>query len=222
VFPAMLLLAPLWLVFGAVMVAAATRAVLQPQDSRLGYLRVSGDEVRVLFALLAVFVFVFVAYLAGALTLGILGAVMGAPQITLFLMPALLLALLWLWSRFSLAGPATLVRGTVTVLGSWELTRGRARRVFLTILMAVALHLLVMMLGMAIFMGVAAAIAGSTEALETAMRADYSSIGGYFSPFMIGNIVAMSFFSALGAAIILCPPAVIYRQIAHGDGREAF
>ncbi|HEX2559718.1 hypothetical protein [Phenylobacterium sp.] len=222
----------LWLAFSAVMAAAASRAVLRPQEDGLGYVRFGAEEVRVILALAAIGLILFFAYLAAILVMGIvLGVLIGATGgggaaagagLALALVPVVLLALLWLWTRFSLAVPLTLARGRVDVFGSWAMTKGRSGKVFLTYLLAFGLYLLVAVLGVAIFLGVGAAISGSAGPMEAVMKADMSSIGAYFNPLTITYTVVMSVIGALGSAIVLCPPAVIYRELAGEDVHEVF
>ena len=230
--PAYGLMMAVWLVFGAVMAAAATRAVLRPQESALGYVRLGAEEVRVLLVMAAVGLMQLFAYLGASLVMGLLLGVLvgatgggGAAAVTsmaLAMVPVVLLALLWLWTRFSLAVPLTLAQGRVDILGSWALTRGRSGKVFLTYLVAFALYMLVAVLGVAIFLGIGAAISGSSGPMEAVMAADMSSVGAYFNPLTITYTVVMSAIGALGLAIVLCPPAVIYGALAGDEVQEVF
>lgn len=220
--PAYAAILVLGLLFATVMTAAASRAVLTPRDDRLGYLRLGGDELRLLVVLLAVGAILFLAYLAGAMVIGLLAAVTGGAGALVVLIPLLLVFLLWLWARFSLAAPLTLSRRTIDVFGSWRLTRGRGTKVFLTYLMAAGLYLLVALLGLAIFAGVGAAISGSAGPMDAVARADMSSFGSYFNPLTVTYMLVTAAFGALGSAIMLCPPAVVYRRLAGEDPAAVF
>lgn len=226
------LIMAIWLVFSAVMATAATRAVLRPDESRLGYVRLGADEVRVLLAMGAIGLMLLFAYLGVSLVAGLLlGVLVGASggsgaaaatSLAVAMVPIVLLALLWVWTRFSLAVPLTLAQGRIDIFGSWGLTRGRSGKVFLTYLVALALYLLVAVLGVAIFLGVGAAISGSGGPMEAVMNADMSSVGAYFNPLTITYTVVMSAIGALGSAIVLCPPAVIYGALSGDQPHEVF
>jgi hypothetical protein len=226
------LLMLMWLVINAIVAAAASRAVLRPQDDHLGYVRFGADELRVLLALAGVSVILFFGYMAATMVMGLVlgvvigatgaGGAAGATTLVLALVPLVLVALLWLWTRFSLAVPMTLARGRVDVFGSWALTKGRSSKVFLTYLMAFGLYALVAILGVAIFLGVGAAISGSGGPLDAVLQADMSSLGAYFNPLTIAYTAITAVIGALGSAIVLCPPAVIYRELAGEDIHEVF
>ncbi|MFC3076980.1 hypothetical protein ACFODL_02635 [Phenylobacterium terrae] len=231
--PAYGLFVLIWLAFSAVMAAAASRAVLHPQDETLGYVRFGADELRVLAVLVVVGVILFFAYMGASVASGLVlaivmgvtggaGGAAGATGLMLVMIPLVMLGILWLWTRFSLAVPMTLARGRVDVFGSWALTKGRSGKVFLTYLAAFALYLLVAMLGLAISLGVGAAISGGDGPLEAMMRPDMSSIGAYFTPAMIANTIVMAVIGGLGSAIVLCPPAVIYAALAGEQLHEVF
>lgn len=229
--PAYGLMAAIWLAFSAVMAAAASRAVMQPQASAMGYVRLGGEEVRVMLVMGAIGIILFFAYLGASLVMGLLlGVIVGTTggggaamtSLALALVPVVMLGLLWLWTRFSLAVPLTLATGRMDVFGSWALTRGRSGKVFLTYLVAFALYLVVAVLGVTIFLGIGAAISGSGGPMDAVIKADMSSVGAYFNALTITYTVVMSAIGALGSAIVLCPPAVIYQALAGDEAHEVF
>lgn len=231
--PAYGLMLFLWLGFSAVTAAAATRAVQRPDEAAMGYVRLGAEEARVLLVMAAIGLILACAYIGSSLVMGLLlGVVIGATgggggtaaaaSMAVVLVPVVLLGLLWLWTRFSLAVPMTMARGRVDVFGSWALTRGRSGKIFLTYFVAFALYLLVAMLGLAIFLGVGAVVSGSASPMEAVMAADMSSIGAYFNVLTVTYAVVMSGIGALGMAIILCPPAAIYAALAGDRAHEVF
>jgi hypothetical protein len=115
-----------------------------------------------------------------------------------------------------------MTRGSIEIFSSWTLTAGRSGRVFLTLLLAFVLYLVVMLLGFCIWAGPAALIGGGPEAIARVLQPTATSVGDYFTPATIGYTVVMSVFGAMGAAILLCPPAVIYRRIAGEGAHEVF
>lgn len=204
--PRMLLVGALFLVSWSVLAAAAARAVLRPEDSRFGYVRLGADEMRVFAAMLIIVAVLFLGYMAGAFLVSLLLAAFAGPAALVIGLPFLAVGILWLWSRLSPAAAMTLASGKVQVAGAWSLTRDHARRVFLVNLVALGLNSLVWLLGLLIFAGVVGAL-GLTLAEAGRPMAWFSAPG-------LISLAASAILGALGAAIVLCPPAVIYRDLA--------
>ncbi|MDB5451694.1 MAG: hypothetical protein JWO33_272, partial [Caulobacteraceae bacterium] len=72
-----LLLVPLYLVLAAITTAAGNRAILQPEDTAPGYLRLGGDEFRIGVVLLVIGLIVFVMYFVAAIVAGLVVALTG-------------------------------------------------------------------------------------------------------------------------------------------------
>jgi hypothetical protein len=112
--------------------AAVFRAVLFPKESRFAYLRVGMDELRLLGCVLALLIaFYLIIAICGivlGLIVGLLGAAiggMGAVSATIiFSALGMLILGLWLGTRFSVAGPLTLLERKVIVGPAWRTTRG--------------------------------------------------------------------------------------------------
>jgi hypothetical protein len=128
--PLLLIDVPLFLFFSGLQNAAILRAHLQPEDDRLGYLRLGRDELNialtpVIYWLLSfAYLFVVLFLVNGAEGLG--GVVAGSHNalIGTGLVAVLAVALIYPAVRLSLALPLTLAEGRIRILKSWRLTRG--------------------------------------------------------------------------------------------------
>ena len=120
------------LLVGVVLWAAVFRAVLFPKESRFAYLRVGMDELRllgcVLVLLIAFYLIIAICGIVLGLIVGLLGAAiggMGAVSATIIASALGMLILgLWLGTRFSVAGPLTLLERKVIIGPAWRATRG--------------------------------------------------------------------------------------------------
>lgn len=227
-----LFLIPLLLFIFAVFTCAVYRAVLKPDEDRLAYLRLGGDEWRQAVVMLVLGLLGFVATLAVvfvlAIFMGVLGVATGAggsggaPGIGFFIgMILLYLGMIAVsvafWVKFSFAGPMTFVDKRIRIFQSWKATNGYFWPLFGSYFLAFILGALVSALGGVISFAVMVALGASTsggvlEAMQS-MEGDFTSLATYFTPAIIANMVVSAFFSALTYAIFLAPPAVAYRDI---------
>jgi hypothetical protein len=210
----------------AILSAAMIRAVLRPQDDRLGYLRLGADELRQLgLAVLSFLVFLgvyFVAVIVVGVVAGILLALAKAPA-SVLLVPVVIgvgAVLLVLVVRLSLAPALTFDTGRVNLFGSWGLTRGRFWRLFGAYLLAFALVAVVYLLSLLLIFAVAAILNGGdpTAAWRTP---DMGSLAAYFSPVRLAQTVLNAGVSALIWPLIFTPPAAVYRALSPSAG-DAF
>jgi len=128
---AMLLQLAFFLIY-MILFAAALRAVLRPQEGGFAFIRLGGDELRLIgLTIFMVFCFYFgFVVVAIVLTLVVVvfaaaggpGAAMIAGLLEMFVLLGLFV---WLWVRLSLALPLTFLRQTFVLAESWRLTRGR-------------------------------------------------------------------------------------------------
>lgn len=124
------LMAPLMVVMGSVLSAAVARAVLRPSESAFGYLRLGGDELRVLavsvmlfVVLMAAFILAFgLAGIAVELARGINPAL--AVLVAVLLIPAAFVFVIWFSTRLSLAVPITVAERRIAPLASFSVTKG--------------------------------------------------------------------------------------------------
>jgi hypothetical protein len=134
-----------------ILIAAAQRAVLKPERQGFFYLRLGMDEVR-LFALSLLFIVLFyVGMLALVLVMstltGLLAAATGSFGLSVGLGVVGFLIILglaiWLWTRFALAFPLTLLRGKIIIGEAWRISRGRFWTLF-TAFLVIFLMLMVL------------------------------------------------------------------------------
>ena len=126
-------------VFALIMVllSATQRAVLRPNERGFAYLRIGGDELRLIglgiFLMVCLWIGMFLAMLALMIVLGIVLAISlaihAAPGFAalLFLIAncALMGAMIYAQVRLSLAFPLTFLRRTFVVGEAWRLSKGR-------------------------------------------------------------------------------------------------
>lgn len=137
------------LVVTVVLINAAFRAVLRPEQSSFASLRLGMDEVRqaglIVAAAILGFLGMFIVQLLLMLVVSFLGLVAGqtlAGLLGLVLFLGVFGAMTWLMVRLSLIFPLTLHRRTFSVDAGWELGRGRFWKLFgayLTVFLVLAL-----------------------------------------------------------------------------------
>lgn len=210
------------IVLQTVLMAAVFRAVLQPEERRWAYLRLSGQELwlglvyLVLsfgLAILAMMLFVpvvgltvFVGYLLRD-ALGPWGmALIGGPVLLAFMG-----GLIWLMLRLCLAYPMSFADRNFRLFESWPLTRGHAGRLFLVFLLAVLIALAVQLV--AFLIGAAAILASIGPNWRAMLAGDPFVLLRAAGPLIALFVVVNSIASALAAAIVTAPLADAYRQL---------
>jgi hypothetical protein len=129
----MVLLELLFFCIYAILLTAAQRAVLRPEEGSFASLRLGGDELRIIGLALFLGILFMVGYIVAAAILGILavalGFAAGGPGAMLPMMAVgivvILCLILFFWVRVSLAFPLTLMRGRFVLAEAWRLSRGR-------------------------------------------------------------------------------------------------
>jgi len=210
---------PLGLIWLAIFSAAIYRTVLRPSDTRFGYLRLSGDELRLtllyIVLLLITFVVLFASTIVGTLAamplVAVAGPVGGALVMTALTMLGVVAAMAWVGVRLSLTGPWTFNTGKIDLKGAWLLTRGRFWPMLGAYILAVVLATIVGVLGLVIILAAATVTGGG---LSDISQPDYSSLAGYFTPTRIVQLVVSAVVSTLQYVILLAPAAAIYRALA--------
>jgi hypothetical protein len=213
------------LVLSAVFYAAMNRAVMRPQESRFGYLRLAADELRQL-GLLAALALVFfgvelVFVVVGAVVFAVLDLAFGGGGIAValglaLLLPALICGFVFVGVRFSLATPMTFATGKIDLFGSWRLTRGRFWPLLGTYFLALVLSLVVSALTFVIAALVVGIIGGGFSGIGAAMQSDLSSVQATLTPARLIYLAITSIGAALASPITMCPPAAIYRSLTGG------
>jgi len=144
--PGMGFLWMMWSLFvSAILYNAAYRAVLQPNSSSFGYLRIGMAEVWQFLVLIVQFLLVLAYVVALVLVIFVAALIAKAagPAAAGWIMAAtfilLLLLTLWLSLRLSLGQVATFAQGKFAYFNSWGLTKGRVWRLFWTSFLTLAM-----------------------------------------------------------------------------------
>jgi hypothetical protein len=225
-----LLVIPIYLLIGAMTTGAANRLVLRPEQSAFGYLRLGADELRLIVVTLVIGLIMLGVYLVGAVIAGLVGAVTsgavsGAPDPARMMTGYLIafapfaLFMIFLLLKFSLAPAQTIDTRSISIFGSWGLTKGHLLPVFLTYLLAAVVYCVIYAIGIAIAVAVWAAM-GIEQGFMAVMRPDVTSVGALMTAPMIVYFLVMGLVSAIGLALVASPGAALYQQIT-GRAEEA-
>lgn len=225
--PAFLLIVPVSLIFSGILYGAANRVILRPSEAGFGGLKLGGDEFRQILALLLVFVLLLGAYFVAVIAVVVvaaLGTIINPWLGGLLAVLAGLAALGVLFMgivRLSLISPIAFATGKITLQESWRMSKGHFWPMLGAYVLALVMGVIVSVLIMAIFFGIAALVFGFKEAGAVVMNPDMSSLAALISPLMIAYFLVNAIASALTSMIFLCPAAVIYQQL-RGTGAEVF
>src|SRR4051794_36537925 len=115
-----------------ILLTAAIRAAIHPEAPGFAYLRLGGDEARIVALAIFLFFAFYLAMIVGVLVVGLIvvavvGAAGPAAAAPAAIVEALVLigVFVYVEVRLSLALPLTLLRGRFVLAESWRLTRGR-------------------------------------------------------------------------------------------------
>ena len=217
------------LIPGAILVSsviygAVNRAVLLPSESAFGYLRLGGDELRII-GLSIILTLLFIGVVLGlgtavAIIAGVLATIAG--DVGAFIaFPLFILmygVIIWLAVRFSLAVPITVAERRIAVFDSWRLTRGHfwslLGMTLLSAVMAMVVYVLLALVAMPVFFF---ALGGfeNFEALEAMAPIEIMT---NMAPFAIAAMVFYGLVSALMAAISYAPFASAYLGLTGRGG----
>ena len=216
---------PFSIVLSVVLYTAAIRAVVRPEESRFGYMRLGMDEVRVFVVSLVLGILAAVLYFVVVMVAAILAGVMGAvaqdagPVMTLlaFLLGFLVLGLfIWLAVRFSLALPITVAERKFAIFDSWNVTKGHALGLFLMTLIMIVMGIVVSILVWVVLLPLMF-FSGGISALAGMEGADFGQIMSAMGPAIVIYVLCNSIISALCLAIFMAPYAAAYRDIRGGS-----
>ena len=204
----------------ALIVGAVFRAVLEPQNRRWFFLRLSRQEFWLALCLVVVAV---VAGLLAALSMFpimITSLVLVAAGPTQTLTPGVGLgigavvlialgAMLWLFVRFSLGLPMSFAGSYFRLFESWTLTRGHAAKMALV---GVVVSLLATLVQLAVFAGF---IFAAVAILQPTAEFDVTTLTfAQVAPILALAAVLMALVSVFGTVLYSAPLAQIYRQLA--------
>lgn len=217
---------PISLAAGAVVYAAVSRAVLRPEESRFGYLRLGMDEVRVLVVTVALGL-MFMASGGVMFTLaGVVGGLAVSLEAPWLWLVAVLLGLaavagmIWLAVRLCLAVPITVGERRIAILDSFRLTRGRFWPLLGMAILAGVLSMVVGLLGSLVLTPLQFLTGGVTQ-LQDLEGAELAEILQTAWPMIAVWIVTNAIVSALQVAVVYAPFSAAYREIAADGSRAA-
>lgn len=205
-------------IYYGIVQGAANRAVLEPGEERNGYLRFGAQEWRQTLLVLLLWAIFFGAYLV--LGIGVVLAVVLASLahvalgvlVGALLIPALLLGLIALGVKLSMASPIAYATGKIDFGASWRMSKGHFWPMFGTYALAGIMAVVVSLLAMAIFF-VVAFLSGGMEVVGRVMEPDVSTLGNIFTPFQIAYYVFAAVVSSATMLIWICPLPEVYRQL---------
>jgi hypothetical protein len=209
---------PLGLVIGAVLNAAVARAVLRPQEKSFGYMRLGGDELRVLVVSIVIGIVVGAVSFVLFAIVGVGATLAGQSNPGLGVLVGVLLGLAaivvicWLSIRLSLAVPITVAERRIAPFESFALTRGQTLPILGMAIIAVIMSILVSLLGTII----ALPVTMNTGGLEQLAAFDGQPTVQILRAAGTGIIawgVVNAIFSALQLAVLYAPFSAAYRDL---------
>lgn len=217
-FSMMALAMPLALVLSAVLNAAVVRAVLKPSEKAFGYMRLGGDELRVLVVSIALGIVVFAASIILFAVTGLVAGLAAQANAGVGILVGVLLglgavvALVWLMVRLSLAIPATVVDKTIAPFSTFALTKGKVLPLLGMAIIAIIMSILVSILGTIIALPITLAT-GGLEQLATMDGQSTAQILQAAGPGLLAWTLINAVFSALQLAVIYAPFSAAYRDL---------
>lgn len=205
----------LWLlavVLASVLYGAVYRAVLEPEDRKYFYLRLSSRELWLGLTLLSL----VVVFVIGLMILGAVLTVIArtAPGIvSLIAVLAAIVGVVWLFLRVSLATPMAFAERRFVFADAWSLTQGHALKL---LGVCAALIVIVIMIELVILLPVGLAFGLSGAATWMVHNPDRIFTEG--APWLLAGGLLISLFGAVIYAILGAPWASIYQQVTAGGG----
>jgi hypothetical protein len=216
------LLLPLGLLSNAISYSAVTRAVLTPAKSAWGYMRLGGDEMRVLLVSLVlglVLIGIYMAAIFAALFAAGAGAAMEAPFMYLlaFLVGLFGFAVvIWLSVRLSLAVPLVIDRKQVNFFGSFRLTKGKFWPLLgmglLVAIITIVISLLISLVTQPLLLMLGSGLMTDLEQAEE--LSDVMALMQQNLPLLGIMVLSQALTSALTIAIMLAPFTAAYMALS--------
>lgn len=202
----------------AVALTALLRAVLQPQQSRFGFLRVGLDELRQLGVVLSILVLSFlgatVALTFGLLLAGPLTASGNGPLAAALASTAAVVAGLYPAVRLSLAPALSQAEGRFALVPAWTLTRGLFWPLMGAYAIAAALAAVVfVMAGVVLTAGWALVTGGGVASAAEVLQPDLHSAAGALSPPSVAALVFNAVLAAFLLTLVAAPGAAALKAL---------
>ncbi len=226
IFGGVLVAIPIAAVMFTVLVAAVYRAVLRPEQPGLAYLRLGGDELRMIGVMIALFFILAVPYYIAVALVGAASRAIGngqpSPLVSILGTLVVLCVYIWIRVRMSLALAITVGERKMRVFESWRLTKGRfwplLGMYLLVVVFAIAafivMYILILILALLGFGGMAQLAHPTPESLAAA--APLAIVAGLVAAVIY--LVGLTLILTLSYAA----QARAYRDLSGGGAAEAF
>lgn len=206
----------------AVLLCAAFRATVRPQEGGFAFLRVGWDELRIFGMMLVTMIALAIAAVIFFLLVLLVSMVLGFALQSVPALQYLLIALVWIAAfcamiyalvRISLMLPLTFIRRQLVIDEAWGLVRGRFWTLFLPILaiaviigVVMCIAILPLIWGMTSEAIVAAQSLQAPEAAKAGMQAMFARWGAHpletFGPMLLlGSVVGTLYLALMGGAL---------------------
>ncbi|HEX5379893.1 MAG TPA: hypothetical protein VFW47_15050, partial [Phenylobacterium sp.] len=213
----------------AVVNSAIYRAVLEPENSAFGYLRLGVQELWVCLVTIVFYVLMVLGVIGAMIPVGVATMVAGQAGSWMGGLVVFLLAcggvaaIIWVWLRLSLAAPMSFRERKFRLFESWALTRGQGWRLFAVVLALLAImvagEILLVILASGLGAGAAMSHAGQIQAFLEHPPADWLARA---APWLAGIGVIYTVLMGVVFAIITAPFAEIYRQLTEPQDAKVF
>jgi hypothetical protein len=216
----------------AVLACAVYRAVLQPENNRLGFLRLGGTELSLAVFYfgfgIALFIGVFVLAIVVAIPIGIISAMAGqgaagaAAVSVILIMLVILGAALWFGLRLSMVGPMLVAEGQIRLGEAWAMTRGHVGALFGVAVVLIVLLVAAEVVILAATLAAVFAAIGPLGANSPLAHASLPEILGRLSPALVVFGVGWTLLIGLLTPILQAPWARIYSDLRRTDLAATF
>ena len=220
------------LVLRGVLTSAVCRAILEPEDDRLAYLRLGMREVwMVLVVIVMAFIIgfaMFAALIPVAILLGIAAAVIGQSGmngvggavfaiIAVVALIALFCAVIWLSLRLIMGVFMSFDQNQFRLFESWGFTRGHTAKMVVLVLIQVVLVLLAEVILIALIAAIGMSIASTIHLSEQTLRAMFTHPATAWNSQVIALVglgsLVLAIIGGFLLAIIQAPWVEAYRQL---------
>ena len=217
----------------AMLTGAVFRAVLEPKNRGLAYLRLGMRELWLALLILAagillVLLMVALAGVTAAVCIAIVAALKAAHAAAVWsglvvavCIVAAAVVFIHVCLRFSMAGPMTFAAGEFRLFESWAVTKGQTLKLFglglVLMVVVIAVTMVVQALVVALSFGALGLTSLNHGAIENFFRHPPQNWVSLVAPWVAGGAVLAAFLTAAFAAIMMAPWAVVYRSLSGGE-----